>query len=191
MLASSFSAPTFTSAALILAWLAIVVLACGFAALLQQVRSLQAAIRLPPAARAGLPESARALRPAGADRRYVLTADPGCAVCAEVVPEFRELASRYGHAAEFAILAPSGDYPPSSQVDVLVDAAAYRDLAPSWSPGIVVIASDGTVIEAVPGGDLRPLAAALRTAGSASTAAGSPHTTESPTSTPITSEVKP
>ena len=46
-------------------------------------------------------------------------------------------------------------------MEVLVDAQAYRDLAPSWSPGIVVIAADGTVIEAVPGGDLRPLQAAL------------------------------
>lgn len=157
---------SFTSAALILSWLAIVVLAFGFAALLQQIRALQAAIRLPPGARAGLPGSALALRPATADRRYVLTVDPGCAVCAEVVPEFRDLAARYAPAAEFAILAPSGDYSGSSGVDVLIDATAYRDLAPSWSPGIVVIGSGGTVIEAVPGGDLRPLAAALSTTSS-------------------------
>jgi len=161
---------SFTSAALILAWLAIAVLAFGFAALLQQVRALQAAIRLPPGARAGLPASARTLRPVTADRRYVLTVDPGCAVCAEIIPEFRDLAIRYATAAEFALLAPSGDYSGSSGVDVLIDATAYRDLAPSWSPGIVVISSDGAVIEAVPGGDLRPLAAALSsTSSSAST----------------------
>jgi hypothetical protein len=152
---------SFTSAALILAWLAIAVLALGFAALLQQVRSLQAALRLPPGARAGLPDSARALRPAGAGRRYVLTVDPGCSVCAEILPEFRELAARYAPAAEFALLAPSGVHPGSPGVDVLVDAAAYRDLAPSWSPGLVVIGADGDVLEVAPGGDLRPLAAAL------------------------------
>lgn len=152
---------SFTSAALLLAWLAIAVLAFGFAALLQQVRALQAVIRLPPGARAGLPESVRTLRPLTADRRYVLTVDPGCTICAEVLPEFRELAARHTAAAEFGLLAPSGDYPASPGVEVLVDAMAYRDLAPSWSPGIVVIGANGTVIEAVPGGDLRPLAAAL------------------------------
>lgn len=152
---------SFTHAALILAWLAIVVLALGFAALLQQLRTLQAALRLPPGARAGLPESARSLRPVTTSRRYVFTADQGCSICAEVLPEFRELAAKYAGTAEFAVLAASGDYPRSAGVDVLVDAQAYRDLAPSWSPGIVVIAADGTVVEAVPGGDLRPLQAAL------------------------------
>ena len=152
---------SFTTAALILAWLAIIVLAFGFAALLQQVRILQAALRLPAGARAGLPESARSLRPLTTSRRYVFTAEPGCSICAEVLPEFRKLAVTYAGAAEFAVLAASGDYQRSDGVEVLVDAQAYRDLAPSWSPGIVVIAADGTVIEAVPGGDLRPLQAAL------------------------------
>lgn len=152
---------SFTAAALALSWIAIAVLAFGFAALLQRVRSLQAAIRLPPGARAGLPDSARSLRPRTAARRYVFTAEPGCSVCADVLPEFRALAARHAGAAEFAILAAHGDYPPSSGVDVLIDADAYRDLAPSWSPGIVVLTADGTVVEAVPGGDLRPLEAAL------------------------------
>jgi hypothetical protein len=149
---------SFTSAALILSWLAIAVLMLGFAALLRQVRALHAMILLPPGARAGLPESARALRPVTTDRRYVLTVDPGCAA---VIPEFRGLAARHAQTAEFALLAPAGDYPGSSGVDVLVDANAYRDLAPSWSPGIVVIGSDGRVLEAAPGGDLQPLMAAL------------------------------
>ncbi|GIH05332.1 hypothetical protein Rhe02_33990 [Rhizocola hellebori] len=152
---------SFTSAALILSWLAIAFLMLGFAALLQQVRALQAAILLPPGARAGLPESARALRPVTTNRRYVLTVDPGCTACADVIPEFRDLAARFAPTAEFALLAPSGEYAGSSGVDVLVDATAYRDLAPSWSPGIVVIDSDGKVLEAAPGGDLDPLKAAL------------------------------
>jgi hypothetical protein len=158
------------AAALILAWIAIVVLAFGFAALLQQVRSLQAALRLPPGARAGLPQSARALEPAATDRRYVLTVDPGCAVCSEVLPEFRELAARHAGVAEFAVLAPSGDYPVSPGVQILVDADAYRDLAPSWSPGIVAIGPGGTVIEVAPGGDLGPLQAALANATASSAA---------------------
>ena len=159
---------SFTAAALILAWIAIVVLAFGFAAMLQQVRSLQATLRLPPGARAGLPESARTLKPVATDRRYVLTVDPGCAVCSEVLPEFRDLAARHAGVAEFAVLAPSGDYPVSPGVALLVDPDAYRDLAPSWSPGIVVIGPNGTVIEVAPGGDLNPLQATL--AGASSTA---------------------
>lgn len=103
---------SFTTAALVLAWLAIVLLGCGFAALLQQVRTLQAALRLPAAARDGVPEAAAALAPTTAERRYVLTVDPDCGYCHDVLPRFRQLAALYATVAEFGILAASGEYPP-------------------------------------------------------------------------------
>lgn len=148
---------SFTTAALLLAWIAIALLGLGFAALLQQLRSVQATLRLPAAARAGVPDAATRLAPTSGERRYVLTVDPGCAYCHEVVPQFRALAARYSTVAQFAILAESGDYPPSRDVDVLVDSATYHELAPSWSPGLLVMGPGGKLIDVAPGGDLTAL----------------------------------
>src|SRR5690606_29871891 len=148
---------SFTTAALVLAWLAIVLLGCGFAALLQQVRTLQAALRLPAAARDGVPEAAAALAPTTAERRYVLTVDPDCGYCHDVLPRFRQLAALYATVAEFGILAASGEYPPSTGVDVVVDAPTYHQLAPSWSPGLLAIGTGGVLIDVAPGGDLAAL----------------------------------
>ena len=142
---------SFTAAALALAWIAIALLAFGFAALLQQVKSLQAQLRLPVAARAGVVESARALAPTLSDRRFVLTVDPGCAYCHEVAPRFRELAQRHATTADFAILAAEGSYAPSPSVDVVVDATAYRELAPSFSPGLLVVGPGGVLLDVAPG----------------------------------------
>ena len=70
---------SFTTAALILAWLAIIVLAFGFAATAATgPYSAGGPCGCRPGARAGLPESARATpRPLTASRRYVFTAEPG------------------------------------------------------------------------------------------------------------------
>jgi hypothetical protein len=145
---------SFTAAALALAWIAIALLGFGFAALLQQVRGLQAAMRLPAAARAGALESARALAPTASDRRFVLTVDPGCGYCHEVIPRFREIAQRHSAVADFAILAPEGQHEPSPAVDVVVDPTAYRELAPSWSPGLLVVGAGGVLLDVGPGGDM-------------------------------------
>jgi hypothetical protein len=143
---------SFTAAALVLAWIAIALLAFGFAALLQQIKSLQAQLRLPAAARGGgVLESARALAPISSDRRYVLTVDPGCAFCEEVTPRFRELARSHTARAEFAILAAEGTYEPSPSVEVVVDANAYRELAPSWSPGLLLVGPGGLLLDVAPG----------------------------------------
>ena len=39
-------------------------------------------------------------------------------------------------------------------VDVVVDGRAYQDLAPPWSPGLLVVGPGGDVLEVGPGGDL-------------------------------------
>jgi|KBSSwiStaDraftv2_1062776.scaffolds.fasta_scaffold300219_2 thiol-disulfide isomerase/thioredoxin len=148
---------TFTAAALALAWIAIALLGFGFAALLQQVRSLQAAMRLPPAARAGVVESARQLAPTSSDRRFVLTVDPGCVYCHEIAPRFRDIAQRYADVADFAILASEGQFESSPAVAVFVDATAYRELAPSWSPGLLLVGPGGILLDVAPGGDMDAL----------------------------------
>jgi cytochrome c551/c552 len=114
-------------------------------------------MRLPAAARAGILESAKQLAPTTADRRYVLTVDPGCVYCHEIAPRFRDLAARFGTVADFAILAADGEYEASSAVDVVVDATAYRELAPSWSPGLLLVGVGGVLLDVAPGGDLESL----------------------------------
>ena len=167
---------SFTAAALVVSWLAIALLAFGFAGLRMQVRALQAAMRLPAAARAGILESAKQLAPATANRRYVLTVDPGCAYCHEIAPRFRDLAARFGSVADFGILAPEGEYEASDRVDVVVDATAYHELAPSWSPGLLLVGPGGVLLDVAPGGDLESLEKAL--ANSAGSATPRPVTTE-------------
>jgi hypothetical protein len=101
---------SFAAAALALAWIAIALLGFGFAALLQQVRGLQAAMRLPPAARAGALESARVLAPTSSDRRFVLTVDPGCGFCHEVYHK-NKTTGVVGYSSDFYINVASGTIP--------------------------------------------------------------------------------
>jgi hypothetical protein len=170
---------TFTAAALILSWIAIALLGFGYAGMRLQVRSLQAAMRLPAAARAGILESAKQLAPTTGNHRYVLTVDPGCVYCHEIVPRFRDLAARFGTVADFAILAADGEYEASPDIDVVVDATAYRELAPSWSPGLLVVGPGGVLLDVAPGGDLESLEKMLAdTAGTTNSTTAHRATTE-------------
>lgn len=146
-----------TTATLALTWIAIGLLAFGYAGLRQQLRSVQARLRLPAAARSGVPDAAAALAPTNGERRYVLTLDPGCLACQEVLPRFRELAAHRAPGAQFTLLAAAGDYPPSPGVDVVIDTSTYHQLAPSWSPGLLVVGTGGALLEVAPGGDLAAL----------------------------------
>jgi hypothetical protein len=89
----------------------------------------------------------------------VLRTDPRFArlPTAEVLPGFRDIAKRYAKVADFAILASEGQYESSPAVDVFVDATAYRELAPSWSPGLLLVGPGGVLLDIAPGGDMDAL----------------------------------
>ena len=59
--------------------------------------------------------------------------------------------------ADFAILASEGQYESSPAVAVFVDATAYRELAPSWSPGLLLVGPGGVLLDVGPGGDMDAL----------------------------------
>lgn len=152
------------AAAMVLAWICLVLLAFGLAGVLRQVRDLQVEL-----AQIGGHEQ-RSLRGrqiaevAGATTA-VLVIDPACSLCTTVADTFAELAtSTPGLRFETLSYRTSDDWPDSEHVRRRVDERLYQRLDVPWTPALLVTDLEGVITSAGPidsPADLRDQVAAL------------------------------
>jgi hypothetical protein len=153
------------TAAVLLAWLLLVLLAFAMAGLLRQVRDLQAALtrQRGTATRSGLPVS---IRPsAGHAYAAVLLVDDGCPICARVAPAFARLAHGAPADIDFVLLRRSNSlaWEPPEGVRLVADQAAHHRLDPGWQPAVVVLDADGDVLATEPAGSEEAVRAVVET----------------------------
>lgn len=148
------------TAAVVLAWLVLVVLAFAMAGLLRQLRDLQVALARSqqggPTAGTPTREIPASVRPrAGAAYAVVLVVDNECALCAEIAPVFAGLAAENPTGLDLLVLGrTSGEKFERLEGNArfVVDAAAWHRLDPGWRPALVAVDAEGTVVAAEPAG---------------------------------------
>ncbi|MQA25907.1 MAG: hypothetical protein GEU94_10605, partial [Micromonosporaceae bacterium] len=151
----------FVTAALILTWVVLAVLAFGLAGMLRQLRDVQAALRdAAPADRAA--QAPEAVRPAGgADLAVVLVADDTCPVCAELAPMLPELAQTAPQDVDVVLVASGSAekwaMPDGAQVRVIVDRDTMHRVDPGWRPALLAVDGTGAVLAAEPVGSVEQL----------------------------------
>jgi hypothetical protein len=161
------------TAALVLAWIVLIVLAFAMAGLLRQLRDLQAALRRGVPAGQAPPDRPVPIRPAdGKVRSIVLLVDGHCPLCAEVAPVFADLARSGGTEVDFVVLSYAANDIADrlDGVRFLADSDAYHRLDPGWRPAIVVVGQDGEIEAVEPAGSetaVRALLTNLVTTGAA------------------------
>jgi hypothetical protein len=164
-----------TTAAVVLAWMALLVLAFALAGTLKQLRDVQAAL-VELGARVGRSVAPRQLRPSSADRRAaVLLVDRNCAVCPEVLAEFLRLAPEVATRVDATVLSHADDerweaVRRADAVRLVVDRAAYHQLDPGWRPAVLSIDAQGSVRSAIPAGSGEALREAVQVIASRSPA---------------------
>lgn len=152
---------TATTAALVLAWVAIVVLFLGCTGMMRMIRSLQEQLDrqgrtlgtdTSPRARA-----AARFAPTRAPFTLVLLSSDSCLACIELAPEFGRFAERHRGRVEFAHLvsAPGSVVVPG--IESVVDPRAVAVLSPGYTPALVVVGRDGTILDVGPAADLDSL----------------------------------
>lgn len=162
---------SFTSAALLAAWIVITLMTFAMAGLLRQQRDLQAAVARLGGSAKRAPAPVR-LRPTRESTTLaVLIADHRCATCPDVLREFLRLAPELPSSMEAVVLTYSAgnsdgsgawaDVERSPDVRLVIDADAYHVLDPGWRPALLQIDHEGAVVREVPTGSPEALAAAL------------------------------
>ncbi|MFN2494573.1 MAG: hypothetical protein ABR608_01495 [Pseudonocardiaceae bacterium] len=145
-----------TAAALVLAWLCLILLAFALAGVLRQVRGVQAELASLGASSVRGPgrgvlvgRTVPALSTGTVSA--VLVIDPGCSRCGPIFEEFGSVAALRGSLHCSALSFRRGEHWPSSAaVPLRIDGELYADLEVPWSPALLVIAPDGTVLRAAP-----------------------------------------
>lgn len=158
------------TAAVVLAWLLIVLLAFALAGILHQVRHLRGhVVRLlattTRSATGADPQLAAEVLPrSGRSFTAILLVDESCPICAEVAPCFLELGTaREASATDFVLLSrdESTKFAGSGDVRYVKDSGTFHQLDPGWRPALVVIDRKGKVLAAEPAGSPKALSALL------------------------------
>ena len=140
-----------TDAALVLAWLCLILLAFALSGVLRQVRGLQAELALLGAPGRGVLVGRTVPALSTGTVSAVLVIDPGCSRCGPIFEEFGSVAALRGSLHCSALSFRRGEHWPSSAVVPLrIDGGLYADLDVPWSPALLVIAPDGTILRAAP-----------------------------------------
>ncbi|MGW0230627.1 hypothetical protein ACWDWO_20110 [Actinopolymorpha singaporensis] len=165
--------------AVVLAWLALVLLAFAMAGILRQLRDLQAAVAaagvvgLAAATDGGAdgvgtipdkPETPLSVRPRDdAVCAVVLLVDDSCPVCAEVAPHFDDLANKSSAEVDFVVLAraPVAKFTGLTGARFVADPAACHLLDPGWRPAIVVLDRAGAMVTREPAGSKKVVEAVV------------------------------
>jgi len=152
---------SFLTAVLALAWLAIIVLAFALAGVVRQLHDVKEAMRqgrgLPPRYGSAALPALRSM--SGANRTVLLVVDDACATCRLIFPEYAAQA-RDIPGQEFRVLTyteSSRSWLDGAGVRVDVDPDAFGQLDLPWRPALVLIDSDGSVLDARPVGSVQSL----------------------------------
>ena len=163
---------SFGDAALVLAWVAIVLLALGLSGLMRQLHALQAH-GLPRAQRVGLPpgtplpEWMRQLVGDGSRPAVLLFSEAQCESCKAVLPDFQKFAQSMRGDVNVAIVTRGGvpSVTLGPQLRVVESAEAFSELRVPFVPVAAGVSSDGILIATEAVGSPERLEAFLRTFG--------------------------
>lgn len=137
------------TAAVVLAWGCLVLLALAMAGMLRQLRELQADVAqlsTPPwrgSTGRRVPELA------GKGPLMLLVLDPGCSFCAAVHEPFTRLAGTHPD-TRFEVLSPRDRWAGAGEVRSRVDHKLVAELDLPWAPALLLADTMGTVLAAAP-----------------------------------------
>jgi hypothetical protein len=145
------------AAALALAWGCLIVLTLAMAGMLRQLRELQTEVAALRSEQAMQPWRAtmgrRMPQLAGTGPAVLLILDPGCGLCDEVHEPFTRLPAEYP-GVRFEVVSPrpprQQDWANGPSVGSRVDPALVAELDLPWTPALLHVHDDGTVLAAQP-----------------------------------------
>jgi hypothetical protein len=139
------------TAALVLAWACLILLAFAMAGLLQQLRDIQARV-IELGAQGPQPLTGQRFEAlAGGGPGVVLLASPSCALCGPVLEAFVRISERRRDLVFTGVsYGTSPDWPDTTGITMIIDHDLYRDLDVPWSPALLLVDAQGTVMAAHP-----------------------------------------
>ncbi|MGB9280626.1 MAG: hypothetical protein WCB57_11170 [Pseudonocardiaceae bacterium] len=137
------------TAALVLSWGCLAVLALAMAGILRQLRELQAEV-----AQLGAPPwraaaGRRVAGLAGAGPLVLLVLDPGCSFCDSVHEPFTRVAGEHP-GVRFEVLSPRARWADTPDIRSRVDPGLVAELDLPWAPALLHVDADGTVLAGQP-----------------------------------------
>lgn len=137
-------------AALVLAWICLILLVLAMAGMLRQIRELQADVAelTPRGRRPVVGRQLEALATDGGTVLLVLT--PGCGLCEVAYRMVAELAAAHRETHFEALSFRDVDWSTDPPLPVQVDEALFAELDVPWAPALLVVDSSGTVVTARP-----------------------------------------
>jgi len=141
------------TAAVVLAWGCLALLALAMAGMLRQLRELQADVAQLSAPAWHGSTGRRVAGLAGKGPLMLLVLDPGCSFCATVHEPFTRLAGEHP-GTRFEVLSPHDQGArtgvPGHDVRSRVDQELVTDLDLPWAPALLLADTEGTVLTAQP-----------------------------------------
>jgi hypothetical protein len=137
------------TAALVLSWGCLAVLALAMAGILRQLRELQAEVAQLSAPPWRATVGRRVAQLAGAAPLVLLVLDPGCSFCDAVHEPFTRLAGEHP-GTRFEVLSPRARWADASNIRSRVDPDLLTELDLPWAPALLHVGADGTVLAGQP-----------------------------------------
>jgi hypothetical protein len=137
------------TAALVLSWGCLAVLALAMAGILRQLRELQAEVAQLSAPPWRAAAGRRVAELAGADPLILLVLDPGCSFCDAVHEPFTRLAGEHP-GTRFEVLSPRTRWADTPNIRSRVDPDLVSELDLPWAPALLHVGADGTVLAGQP-----------------------------------------
>jgi hypothetical protein len=138
-----------TTAALVLSWGCLALLALAMAGILRQLRELQTEVAQFSAPPWRAATGRRVPELAGADPLVLLVLDPGCSFCDAVHEPFTQLAGEHP-ATRFEVLSPRARWADTPTIRSRVDPGLVTELDLPWAPALLHVGADGTVLAGQP-----------------------------------------
>lgn len=147
------------SAAVVLAWVCLVVLTLAMAGMLRQLRELQAEVAQLGATQVGTSQVGTSQWRGGTGRQVaelagegtlmLLVLDPGCSFCDAVHAPFTRLAGEHP-GTRFEVLSPRERWAGPPEVRSRVDQRLVTELDLPWAPALLLADAGGTVLATRP-----------------------------------------
>lgn len=150
------------TAAMVLTWVVLVLLAFALAGILRQLRDVQAELRANAARSSRDSTAPEPVRPTdAASLAVVLIADDNCPICADLAPLLPELAEDTPPDVEFVVLTASASAKwealATGRVRAVADRETFLAVDPGWRPALLAIDPAGSVLAAEPVGSVDAL----------------------------------